>query len=152
MLQFRCLLIWLLAHPVLADDTAGGDNQSDTTKPELATDAQEDTTLKRGPTGKLDPTERLITPVTGWIENQAHKSRLLNPDNSLKTPAERQQNNSNLRQAIVAAQELYPGTVLSAERVIVDKNNIYKIKILSPSGTIREIEIEGTSLALGKEK
>ncbi len=98
--------------------------------------------------GKIDPAERMITPITSWLEKQAHKSTILNPGHENDDALIKHENNK-MRAAIMTAQQRHPGTVLSAKRVEHDNAILFSIKIISSTGTIKELNISDSDISNG---
>jgi len=133
------LLILLLVQPfalpnlVLADEAEEGDG----TKVEEA-----------APEPKEHKAERFVMPMTQWLEGKAHDSRVLNPTSDRINAQSKPGKKGLLRLAIRKALKEYPGTVLSASKETGQEGlDHFKIKILSASGTINEVDISSADLS-----
>ena len=104
-------------------------------------DQSESEKVEAGPRQKpIGAAERLLVPITDWLENKAHRSTVLNPRAQTDSSAKRK-SYDKMRSAIETAQRQYPGTVLSAERQQQSDSVFYKIKILSAQGILKEVSV-----------
>ena len=91
---------------------------------------------------EVDTAERFVMPVSKWLEDKAHRSKVLNPVASQSSARNKKSQATGLRQALVEAQKVFPGTVLSARKDINEDESVYfVVKILSQDGVIEEVYI-----------
>ena len=129
-----------------SDDANAGARQRNSETP-----GQASATSPRGemPTAGDEPPqtsgiERMVMPLTHWVEEKIQNTSIIKPSAYSRKRQAQGPNHINLREAIERAQKQYTGTVLGAERISEKDQLIYRIKILSASGIVKLVEVDGS--------
>ena len=85
--------------------------------------------------------ERFVQPFTRWAEDQIHDAGLIRSPSVQEKNIFEPKGSLTLREAIQHATSRYPGTVLSANKVIFEENLSYQVKIISAQGVVKTIKI-----------
>lgn len=137
---FALIIVILFAAGNVIADVIESDSTSTTTSSEAPQPEQSAPSKKNAK--KNTSAEGFVMPVTQWLEKKAHRSKVLNPTIDKVLPGTAARDKTALRRAISQAQKTYPGTVLSAVRETTESNHsVFRIKILSANGVIKEIDI-----------
>jgi len=85
--------------------------------------------------------EQFVQPFTRWAEDQIHNTGLIRAPQVTEDEPPLKHESMTLRAAIQHATQRYPGTVLSAKKVLSEEALSYQIKIISKQGRVKTIKI-----------
>lgn len=136
-----CLTFSSQAEPVDDKDKKSKDKQAVNN---IVIDSDSNDKSKDANKPETSEVERFVMPFTKWVEGKLHSSPIVNP-----TKEQIVQKNSNnrvrpqvgLRAAIKLALNIYPGTVLSADKSVKGEVLRYKIKIISANGVVKIVTV-----------
>ena len=101
---------------------------------------------------KSPPNTSMTNTLESWIEDKLQNSDLLKPSALTRKKKAKRSDLLSLREAIAEAQKVYKGTVLTADQVAQDDSITYRIKILSETGIVKWINVDGRKSSLKPEE
>jgi len=143
-----CVLVLCSGSALAVDLTRSleppGDKTERQTKVEVSEDSafvqDEDTSFSEEETTPSS-IERFVQPFTRWAEDQIHDTGLIRSPQVAEDKPSLRYGVMTLREAIQHATQRYPGTVLSANKVLSEETLSYQIKIISAQGVVKTIKI-----------
>jgi len=91
---------------------------------------------------EVNGVERLLTPITQWVEGKIQKMSVVKPTVFSREP-DNKSSGITLREAIKIASNQYQGTILGATKVEENNKLTFRIKILSSEGVVKIISVNG---------
>lgn len=88
--------------------------------------------------------ESFVMPFTHWVEDKIQNTDIMKPSVYVQEASPEPAKGIGLRGAIEKARAEFEGTVLSADKITSEGQLVYRVKILSKEGVVKQIEVSDT--------